>query len=268
MLQLLAQRKITIMLGNPSVFALLVEYAKLKGITSLRFPDLRVISSSGAPLSEVVKSDTERLFGMILHNGYGVTECSPTIALTRLGAPRNDLSVGSIFPGIEAKLVDCEGHEVPDGDVGELRVRGPNVMKGYYHALDETREAIDLQGWFNTRDLARREAGNLFILGRTKDLIVHFGFNVYPAEVEAVLNAHPAVLRSAVVGKTTSGEAGEELIAFIQKKGSFEIMPAEIERYAAQQLTVYKRPSRFVFVSDMPLTPTGKVIKAELARML
>jgi long-chain acyl-CoA synthetase len=134
---------------------------------------------------------------MVLHNGYGVTECSPNIAQTRPESPRHDISVGPVFPGVEVKLTGADGKPVDEKEVGELSVRGPNIMKGYYLAPEETAAAIDPEGWFNTRDLARLEDGNLFIVGRTKELIVRFGFNVYPAEVEAVLNAHPAVIRSA-----------------------------------------------------------------------
>jgi long-chain acyl-CoA synthetase len=268
MLQMLEREKITILMGNPSVFSLLVDHAKYKGIDSLRFPSLRVITSSGAPLGPAVKAQLQALFGMPLHNGYGVTECSPTIALTRPESPRSDISVGPPFPGIEIQLVDSNGAVVPENEVGELWVRGPNVMRGYYRAPEETRQAINPEGWFNTRDLAKLEEGNLFIVGRTKDLVVRFGFNVYPAEVEAVLNAHPAVVRSAVVGKTIAGEGGEELIAFIQKREEFELGSADLEKHATQHLTAYKRPSRFIFVADMPLTPTGKVIKDQLTRML
>jgi long-chain acyl-CoA synthetase len=267
-MQLLEHEKITIFMGNPSAFALLVDHAKLKKIPTLRFPSLRVITSSGAPLGPAVKSEVEALFGMPLHNGYGVTECSPTIALTRPESPRCDISVGPAFPGIELQLVDADGVRVPDGDVGELWVRGPNIMRGYYRAPEETNQAINGQGWFNTRDLARLENGNLFIVGRTKDLVVRFGFNVYPAEVEAVLNAHPAVVRSAVLGKKTTGEAGEDLVAFIQTRENAQLLAAELEKYVTQRLTSYKRPSQFIFVPEMPLTPTGKVIKDQLNRLL
>jgi len=268
MLQMLEREKITILMGNPSMFVLLLDHAKYKGITSLKFLSLRVITSSGAPLDPSVKSETEVLFGMPLHNGYGVTECSPTIALTRPESPRNDLSVGAPFPGIEIRLADQNGDPVPDNEVGELWVRGPNVMRGYYRSPEETREAINAQGWFNTRDLARLEEGNLFIVGRTKDLVVRFGFNVYPAEIEAVLNAHPAVVRSAVIGKKSAGEGGEELVAFIQKRENVELAPADLEKYIANQMASYKWPSRFILVPDMPLTPTGKVVKDQLTRML
>src|SRR5580692_5254523 len=214
----LERDRLSIVLGVPAMFALLADYAKSKGMSGpLKFPALRIISSSGAPLQAAVKSAVEGLFGMTLHNGYGVTECSPTIAQARVEEPRTDLSVGRILPGVEIKLVGTDGKQVGDGEVGELSVRGPNVAAGYYRAPEETAAAIDPDGWFNTRDLARLEGGHLFIVGRTKELIVRFGMNVYPAEVEAVLNTHPEVVRSAVIGRSVQGvEGGEEVIAFVQ----------------------------------------------------
>ncbi len=261
----LEKERITLLLGAPAIFNQLLQYAKLRKISSLKFPALRIISSSGAPLDPVTKSGVESLFGMVLHNGYGVTECSPTIALTRPEAPRRDTSIGPPFPGIEVKMVGPDRKPVAEGEAGELLVRGPNIMKGYYRAPDETAAAIDADGWFNTRDLARMEDGGLFIVGRTKDLIVHRGFNVYPIEVEAVLNAHPAVVRSAVVGRTVDGD--EEVIAFVQSLPDSKMTAGDLAEYAALHLAPYKRPSEVVFVSDMPLTPTGKVVKTEFAKM-
>jgi long-chain acyl-CoA synthetase len=263
----LEKDRLTIVLGAPAMFALLVEYTKMKGIKSLRFPALRIISSSSAPLQPTVKSAVENLFGLVLHNGFGVTECSPNIAQTRIEAPRTDTSVGRALPGVEVRLVGADGNTVPEGEVGELWVRGPNVMKGYYRAPTETAAAINAEGWFNTRDLARMEDGNLFIVGRTKELIVRFGFNVYPAEVEAILNAHPAVVRSAVVGRTVEGEGGEEIIAFVQLSPGSSVTTAAIAEHAARHLAPYKHPSQIFLVPSMPLTPTGKVIKGELRRM-
>jgi long-chain acyl-CoA synthetase len=141
-------------------------------------------------------------------------------------------------------------------------------MKGYYHAPQETAAAINAGGWFNTRDLARLENGSLFIVGRTKELIVRFGENVYPAEVEAVLNAHPAVVRSAVIGRTVEGkQGGEEVVAFVQLAPSSTTSEAELAQHAALHLVPYKRPSQILLVPSMPLTPTGKVVKGELAKM-
>lgn len=264
----LEKERLTVVLGAPGMFSLLADYAKLRGLKSLKFPALRIISSSGAPLQPTVKSRAESLFGMVLHNGYGVTECSPNIAQTMVGEHRTDTSVGQILPGVEVQLVGSDQKPVNEGEVGELWVRGPNIMKGYYRAPEETAAAINGEGWFNTCDLARLENGNLFIVGRTKELIVRFGENVYPAEVEAVLNAHPAVVRSAVIGRAASGTAGgEEVVAFVQLAPSSSTSERELAEYAAQHLAPYKRPSQILFVSSMPLTPTGKIAKGELAKM-
>jgi long-chain acyl-CoA synthetase len=267
-LAMLEKGQLTVVLGAPAMFSLLVEYAKLKGLTSLKFPALRIISSSGAPLQPALKSQVESLFGMVLHNGYGVTECSPNISQAKVGELRSDTSVGRVLPGVEVKLVGLNREPVPEGEVGELHVRGPNVMKGYYRAPEETAAAVDAEGWFNTRDLARLEDGNLFIVGRTKELIVRFGLNVYPAEVEAVLNAQAGVVRSAVIGRSVEGvEGGEEVVAFVELSPGSSLTETELSEHAARHLAPYKRPSQILFVPSMPLTPTGKVVKDELAKM-
>jgi long-chain acyl-CoA synthetase len=263
----LEKERLTVVLGAPSMFSLLADYATLKGLSSLKFPSLRIISSSGAPLQPALKTQVETLFGMELHNGYGVTECSPNISQAVVGERRADTSVGKVLPGVEVRLVGSDQKPVLDEEVGELWVRGQNVMKGYYHAPEETAAAINSEGWFNTRDLARLENGYLFIVGRTKELIVRFGENVYPAEVEAVLNAHPAVVRSAVIGRTVEGaRGGEEVVAYVQLAPSSPTSETDLAQYAAQHLVPYKRPSQILLVPEMPLTPTGKVIKSELAR--
>jgi long-chain acyl-CoA synthetase len=262
---LIERHRITVVLGVPAMFNQWLQYAKLRKIESLRFPSLRIISSSGAPLDQAIKSETERLFGLVLHNGYGVTECSPTIAQTRPESPRTDISVGRILPGVEVQLVGPDRKPVAAGEIGELWVRGPNVMKGYYRAPEETAAAIDAHGWFNTRDLARFEDGHLFIVSRTKELIVRFGFNVYPAEVEAVLNSHPAVHRSAVIGRSIKGD--EQVVAFVELSPGFACTTAELAHYASTHLARYKQPSQIVLVPAMPLTPTGKIMKERLAKM-
>lgn len=264
----LEREKLTVVLGTPAMFAMLVDYAKLKGFGRLKFPALRIISSSGAPLPADVKSAAENLLGLVLHNGYGVTECSPTIAQARIDEPRTDLSVGRVLPGVEIKLMGPDRRQMAEGEVGELWVRGPNIAKGYYRAPEETAAAIDPDGWFNTRDLAQLKDGNLFIVGRTKELIVRFGMNVYPAEVEAVLNTHPAVVRSAVIGRSVEGvEGGEEVVAFVQLAPGSKITIAELSEHAAANLAPYKRPTQILLVPDLPLTPTGKVRKDDLSKM-
>jgi long-chain acyl-CoA synthetase len=259
----LADDGISLMMGGPALFALLVEYAHQKGLSRVPYPALRIISAAGAPLDPSVKSAAEHLLGVPLHNGYGITECAPTVSQTRLEQPRSDCSVGPVLPGVEVKLVGRDGRPVGEGEVGELRVRGPGVMKGYYKNKEETAAAIDPQGWFNTRDLARLEDGHLFIVGRTKELIIRYGFNIYPPEIEAVLNAHPAVTQSAVIGRPARGE--EEVVAFVQPAVGAAVSAAELAAYAAERLAPYKRPAEIILVPALPATSTGKILKRELA---
>lgn len=262
----LENERITVMLGVPSMFSQFMQYSKMRKLETLNFPALRIISCSGAPLPPAIKTSIEGLFALPLHHGYGITECSPNVAQVRLDVPpRKANSVGPMFPGVEARLVGGDGQPVPQGEVGELWVRGPNIMKGYYRAPEETAAAINTEGWFNTRDLARFEGGNLFIVGRTKDLIIRFGFNVYPAEVEAVLNAHPAVAQSAVVGKATHGT--EEILAFVELSAGSQLTASDLAEYAAKHLAAYKRPTDFLFVSAMPMTASGKIAKNDLMKM-
>ncbi|HZC23276.1 MAG TPA: class I adenylate-forming enzyme family protein [Candidatus Binatia bacterium] len=261
----LERERITVMLGVPSMFSQFLQYAKMRNLKTLKFGSLRIISCSGAPLPPAIKSSVESLFGLPLHHGYGITECSPNVAQVRLDVPpRKDDSVGPMFPGVEARLVGGDGQSLPEGEVGELWVRGPNIMKGYYRAPEETANAVNAEGWFNTRDLARFEDGNLFIVGRTKDLIIRYGFNVYPAEVEAVMNAHPAVSQSAVIGRAANGT--EEIVAFVELCEGSHLSAADLAEYAGRHLAAYKRPTEFSFVSAMPMTASGKIAKNELAK--
>jgi long-chain acyl-CoA synthetase len=262
----LEKDRLTIVLGVPSMFSQFLQYAKLRGLKTLKFPALRIISSSGAPLDSATKKATESLFGLPLHNGYGITECSPTIAQIRVETPRTDTSVGPLLPGVEARFIGADGKEVAPGEVGELHVRGPNIMKGYYRDPQATAAAVDQQGWFNSRDLAKLEDGNLFVVGRTKELIVHSGFNVYPVEVEAVLNSHPEVFQSAVIGQAVEGN--EEVIAFVQPVPEGNLIAADLQEFAAPRLAPYKRPTRFIILSALPTTATGKIAKNELRRMV
>lgn len=261
----LEREQITVMLGVPSMFSQFLQYAKMRNLQALKFGSLRIISCSGAPLPPAIKSSVESLFGLPLHHGYGITECSPNVAQVRLDVPpRKDNSVGPMFPGVEARLVGADGQPLPEGEVGELWVRGPNIMKGYYRAPEETASAVNAEGWFNTRDLARFEDGNLFIVGRTKDLIIRYGFNVYPAEVEAVMNAHPAVSQSAVIGRAANGT--EEIVAFVELCEGSHLCAADLAEYTGKHLAAYKRPTEFLFVSAMPMTASGKIAKNELAK--
>jgi acyl-CoA synthetase (AMP-forming)/AMP-acid ligase II len=262
LLSAIERERLSVVIGTPSMYAMLAEYAARKRIGRIAAPALRLISAAGAPLDAATKSAAEKLFGQTLHNGYGITECSPTVTLTPLDAPRSDCSVGRALPGVECRLTDSSGQDVPAGETGELMVRSPGVMKSYYRAPRETEEAIDAQGWFRTGDLARSEDGNIFIVGRSKEMVIRFGFNVYPAEVEGVLNAHPAVSRAAIVSCLRDGN--EELTAFIQPRSGARVTADELADFAAGRLAPYKRPSEYLFVAAMPQSPAGKILKQQL----
>ena len=212
-----------------------------------------------------MKSKIETEFGLPLGNGYGITECAPAIAGVRAETPRSDDAVGSLVAGIEARLVKPGGGAVAPGEVGELHVRGPNVMRGYYRDPEATAAVIDRDGWFNTGDLARFEDDILYIVGRTKELIIRSGFNVYPPEVEAVLNDHPAVVQSAVIGRSVPGN--EEVLAFVELLPGSTATPADLMAHAARQLAPYKRPCEIIMLDALPAGSTGKILKNRLAEV-
>jgi acyl-CoA synthetase (AMP-forming)/AMP-acid ligase II len=262
LLKCLAEDRISIVLGAPALLSLLLDYARQHGSPHPRAPHLRIISVSGAPLELSLKQEAEAYFGIRLHHGYGITECGPTIAQIRPGAERHDCSVGPLLPGVQARLAGSDGLDAPPGEAGELFVRGPGVMRGYFRDTARTAEVLDADGWFRTGDLARLDHGALTIIGRAKELIIRFGFNVQPEEVEAVLARHPAVLRAAVIGRP--GEAGEDIFAFVVARAGHNPDPQELAQHAAAQLASYKRPSRIFVVSELPVSPTGKILKRDL----
>jgi acyl-CoA synthetase (AMP-forming)/AMP-acid ligase II len=261
----LAHSGITVAQGVPAMYARLLEYVRSSG-QRFAAPRLRFLYAGGSPLDAALKADVEQLLGLTLHNGYGLTETSPTVTQTRLESPRSDCSVGTAIPGVEVRAVDATGRDVPAGEAGELWVRGPNVMRGYYKNADLTARTINADGWLNTGDVARIEDdGALTIVGRTRELIIRSGFNVFPAEVEAVLNSHPAVLHSAVVGRTRADN--EEVVAFVELAPGRTACVAELLRFAAERLAPYKRPAEIVILPALPASATGKVLKQQLRAM-
>ena len=257
---------ITLLFGVPATYQRLLEYKAIAGIAKLPRGELRLLSVAGAPLDLTLKSEIEAEFGLPLLNAYGITECAPGISSVRASAPRSDNAVGPLIAGVEARLVKPGGGgAVAPGEVGELHVRGPNVMRGYYRAPEATAAAIDRDGWFNTGDLARFDGDVLFIVGRTKELIIRSGFNVYPAEVEAVLNEHPAVVQSAAIGRAVTGN--EEVIAFVQLLPGSTVKPADLMAHAARELAPYKRPCEIIMLDALPASSAGKILKHRLAEV-
>jgi long-chain acyl-CoA synthetase len=264
----LERHGVTVLQGVPSMYAKLVDSAG-GDPRPLRASRLRCCFAGGAPLDPALKATVERLLGRVLHNGLGLTEASPTVAQTRLWAPRSDCSVGPLLPGLEMRLVDPRHSAVRDvapGEPGELWVRGPSVMRGYYRDADLTARTISSDGWLNTGDIVRRgDDGALFVVGRSKELIIRSGFNVYPVEVESVLNSHPAVTLSAVVGRAVPGN--EEVVAFVELASGASATPAEIAAFAATQLAPFKRPREIVIMPSLPVAANGKVLKHRLSEM-
>ncbi|UGQ49241.1 AMP-binding protein [Massilia endophytica] len=263
LLSTLREGRLTILQGVPAMYARLLE---LQGGQPLRTA-LRFIYAGGSPLAPSLKADVEKLLGLPLHNGYGMTESSPTISQTRLDAPRSDTSVGFAIPGVETRVVDEAGNEARAGEAGELWVRGPNVMLGYYREPELTQAVMRPGGWLNTGDMARQEAdGALFIVGRTKELIIRSGFNVYPLEVETVLNAHPAVSQSAVVGRSAP-DGNEEVVAFVELDPRHTVRDDELRAWLARSLSPYKCPSEIVVMPALPAASTGKILKGQLRQL-
>jgi long-chain acyl-CoA synthetase len=256
---------VTVFQGVPAMYARLLEHLDHRG-EALVAPRLRYMSAGGAPLDLDWKRRIEARFGRTLNNGYGLTEASPTVAQTRIDDPRDDDSIGPALPGVEIRFVDRDGRDVPDGEVGECWVRGPNVMKGYYRDPEATAAMITPDGWLRTGDLGRRAAdGNLFLVGRVKELIIRSGFNVYPPEVETALNVHPDVVQSAVVGRRVSGN--EEVIAFVETMPGSTVDEAALKRFVRDRLAPYKRPQHVFVVGRMPASATGKVQKHALSAL-
>ncbi len=268
MAEALHDKGITICQGVPAMYARLMAMLKAKG-EKLTAPRLRFAYAGGSPLDLALKQEVEAMLNVPLNNGYGLTEAAPTIAQTRLDQARSDTSVGPILPFLEVRLVDAQGgqgRDVPAGEPGELWVKSQGVMKGYYRDPTATAAAIK-DGWLNTGDVARIDPdGAMFIVGRTKELIIRSGFNVYPVEVEGVLTSHPAVTQAAVLGRAVEGN--EEVVAFIERVPGTEVDEHTLLEFAAKSLAPYKRPAQIIFLPAFPTAANGKVLKNKLKEML
>jgi len=254
-IKLLSEEDITVFCGVPSMYAILWRLAE-KG----QFKALKLAISGGAPLAAEIHRGFEAKFAFPLIEGYGLSEAAPVVCLNPLDGVRKPGSIGLPLPGMEVKVVDENDREVPRGEVGELIVRGPNVMAGYHNQPQETAATLR-NGWLHTGDLARQdEDGYFYIVDRKKDMIILGGFNVYPREVEEVLLTHPAVLEAAVVGV---GEPvkGETVKAFIVLKEGETVERRQLQDFLREHLAVYKIPRLFEFVPELPKSPTGKVMK-------
>ncbi|MDP2712523.1 MAG: long-chain fatty acid--CoA ligase [Solirubrobacteraceae bacterium] len=225
---------------------------------------LRVCASGGASMPVEVLRGFEQQFGCKVLEGYGLSETSPVASFNHPDRERKAGSIGTPIAGVEMMLVDDDRNEVAAGEIGEILIKGHNVMKGYLNHPEATAEAIR-DGWFATGDMARvDDDGYYFIVDRKKELIIRGGYNVYPREVEEVLYEHPAVREAAVVG-VPDAELGEEVGAAIALKDGMAIDIGELQAFVEERVAAYKYPRRIWFVDELPKGPTGKILKREIS---
>jgi long-chain acyl-CoA synthetase len=205
----------------------------------------------------------EETFDCKILEGYGLSETSPVASFNHPDKERKPGSIGTPIEGVEMKLVDDDGKEVDAGEVGEIVIKGHNVMKGYWNRPDATEEAIK-DGWFYTGDMGKiDEDGYYFIVDRKKELIIRGGYNVYPREVEEVLYEHPAIQEAAVIG-VEDEKMGEEVGAAVVLKKGEELSEDELRDYVKKEVANYKYPRKIWFCDELPKGPTGKILKKDI----
>jgi acyl-CoA synthetase (AMP-forming)/AMP-acid ligase II len=255
---------ISVLHGVPTLYRRLltgIEAERLRG----PFEGLRYAYAGGGALDAALKRDVERALALPLHHGYGMTEYAGSMFVTHVDRPRTDTSPGELAPDCEARFVGPNGEDAALGEPGEIWVRGPGTMLGYYRDPALTRETLTPDGWLRTGDVGRLLSdGALRIVSRARDIIKRSGFTVYPLEVEQQLAEHPAVRLAGVVG--VPGPSGEEeIVAFVETAGTVE--PAELIAFARSRLSAYKCPQHVVCVGELPLTANGKIRKQTLREL-
>lgn len=267
-LEAIERDRCTVIYGVPTMFIMQLEHPRL-AVTDCS--SLRTGLIGGAPSPpDLVRAVRERMHVRDLLSGYGMTETCAVSTIARIGDPPEVIAetVGRPLPGIEVKIVDPQtAGQVPGGGEGEICVRGYNVMREYFKNPAETARALDAAGWLHTGDVGRLRAdGNLVITGRTTDMFITGGFNVHPAEVESVLFAHPAVKQAYVVG-VPDHRMGEVGAAFVELKEGMTTTGAELAAFCRDTIAGYKVPKEFRFITDLPMTPLGKVQKFRLREL-
>lgn len=260
-LQAIRKHKVSIMFGVPSMFAAIL---RMESALPEDFQQMYAVISGGEPLPSLVRLGFEKRFGTTILEGYGLTETSPVVSLNTPGAHRLG-SVGRLVPGVEARIVDDDGQTLGVGQEGELLLRGPMIMKGYYNLPAETAQVLTADGFFRTGDVGKMDAdGYLYITGRKKDLIIVAGEKVSGREVEEIIARHPGVAEVAVVGKKDKSR-GEVVAAFVVGKPEATVKGEEIRVFCRDQgLVQFKIPREVVVVPELPRSPTGKVLKRVL----
>jgi long-chain acyl-CoA synthetase len=258
-IEVLARDRVTVLEAVPTMYVALLGTDRDGHDLSA----LRVCVSGGAALPVEVMRGFERAFGCVILEGYGLSETSPVASFNHPDRKPRPGSIGTPIRGVEMRAVDERGKDVPVGEVGEITIRGHNVMKGYWRRAEATAEAIP-DGWFRSGDLARvDDDGYFFIVDRRKDLIIRGGYNVYPREIEEVLYEHPAVAEAAVIG-VPDASLGEEVGAAVVLKPGEPATAQEIQEYVKGQVAAYKYPRRVWLLAALPKGPTGKILKREI----
>jgi long-chain acyl-CoA synthetase len=266
-LALMAKEKVTFFAGVPTMYwGLLGALDESVDVEALA-ANLRVAAAGGSALPVEVHKDFQKKFGVTILEGYGLSETSPVASFSPYGEPVRVGSIGMPIPGVEMALLKADSWDtVPEGpdEIGEIAIKGHNIMKGYYDRPDATAQAIK-DGWFRSGDLGRRdEDGWYYIVDRSKDMIIRGGFNVYPREIEEFLMTHEAVSLAAVIGVPHESH-GEEIKAFLILNDGAEVTEDEIVAWAKEEMAGYKYPRMVEFVEALPMTSTGKILKRELS---
>jgi long-chain acyl-CoA synthetase len=259
-LEIIERDRVNVFEGVPTMYSAMLHAPEREHFDT---SSVEVCASGGAAMPVELLKEFEEAFGCKVLEGYGLSETSPVASFNHPDRERKAGSIGTPIRGVEMKVVGEHGEEAPVGEVGEIVVRGPNVMKGYWNRPDATAEVLR-EGWLYTGDMARMdEDGYFFIVDRKKDMIIRGGYNVYPREVEELLYEHPAVREAAVVG-IPHEELGEEVAAAVALKEGASASADELREFVKGQVAAYKYPRTIWFVEELPKGPTGKILKREI----
>jgi long-chain acyl-CoA synthetase len=260
-LEIIQRDKVTVFEGVPTMYAAMLH---VEGRERYDTSTLQLCVSGGAAMPGEVLRGFEEAFGCQVLEGYGLSETSPVASFNRPDRERKVGSIGLPIDGVEMRVVDDQGQEPAQGEVGEIVIRGHNVMKAYWNQPEATEQAIDDDGWFHTGDMAKvDEEGYFFIVDRKKELIIRGGYNIYPREIEEVLYEHPAVREAAVIG-IPHPELGEEVGAAVALKPDAQASEGELRDFVKGQVAAYKYPRHVWLVDELPKGPTGKILKREI----
>ncbi len=262
-LELIRSFGVTVLAGVPTMYAAWLQLSPAEAPAD-SFASVRIATSGAAPLGTEVLDGMRERFGVELHEGYGLTEASPSVTSSIGCGGRRVGVIGRPLPGVEVRLVDVDGGDVTVGDPGEIWVRGPNVFAGYWEDPVTTRQVLTDDGWLVTGDVAVADPeGRLELVDRVKDLVIVSGFNVFPAEVEEVLREHPEVADAAVSGRLDA-RTGEAVLAWVVAEPGRRPRPDDLRSWAAARLARYKVPVSVEIVDELPRTVAGKVLRREL----